>query len=315
MNFINLILHENYREDKTPEENKSREEMPRYMKPTEAYSRRASTTRPKSPEHWADDPELRKKYPHWYKDQDNNNESDNRTSPDSYGERRFSPDDRRSPERNDSGRYDTNSPTKRRSPESGSPTKYKSKYSSRFSPSRYGRQSPEPYDRYEDERRDQYNEEQDRVGDLRSSDDDKKTYEYGRSSSAESFQTVRIKKSDLDEIKRRYELQFKEKPSIQSSKARKVEEDDDKANIYKYSSHMRNTSNSDSQSSSADRKSADYRQPRSRSADSGGGGGGGDRNMDSWGRSKTQSRDKKQTRKKREDWKVLICSYVIVRTV
>ena len=82
MNFINLILHENYREDKTPEENKSPQEMPRYMKPTEAYSRRASTTRPKSPEHWADDPELRKKYPHWYKDQDNNNESDNRRSPD-----------------------------------------------------------------------------------------------------------------------------------------------------------------------------------------------------------------------------------------
>lgn len=144
---------------------------------------------------------------------------------------------------------------------------------------------------------------EDRYSDRRNSDKfeensepPRREYDYGRRSSTESFQTVKIRKSDLDEIRRRYDLKYKNRES-----AKLAADSDERSNIYKYSSNMRNMTGGGSRNSSepnsggADRSQSDHR--RSNSADS---------VRDSYGRqSKTQSSDSNKTvKRKKREWRV-----------
>ena len=167
-----------------------------------------------------------------------------------YQERR-SPErrtpERRSPERRSSERRSPD----RGSPERGFPDRRSRGRSS--SESRYQeRRSPDLYERRDD----------DRYGRPES---EKKSSEYGRRSSTESFQTVKIKKSDLDDIRRKYELRFKEKNQNTISEDNRMDsghreiESRDNSNIYKYSANMTNSTDSgrsiSTRSSSAERRS------------------------------------------------------------
>ena len=276
------------------------------MRTTEAYEKR--TSRSKSPD-------LREKYPHWYDDNDNQrddhqderNDSDRRRSPDrdnrglgfpSSYRRKSTDDDRESPNnyRGDSGenyqRYDgdrgrrspehqrysysndrRNSPEERRSPEDRNRRSagYRGRRSS------YGRHSPEDR-RSGDDRRQETPDRYSNSGRGRRSPE--QTHYKGRSSSADSFQTVKIKKSDLDEIRRKYDLRFKNKEGESSNNA--VESAKSKA--YQYSSNMRN---SGSEPSSSDGVSS----------------------------SGTRYRTKSKPRKKREEWKVTTQFYCEISIV
>ena len=130
--------------------------------------------------------------------------------------------DRRSPNR------DRRSPDRdRRSPERNlrsSPDQYR-RSPERNSSEYYRRKSPERVPTVD------YS----RLPERREETPKKEERRYGRSSSAESFQTVKIKKSDLNEIRRRYELKFKQKEDsnvIESAKSQ----------AYRYSSNLRNSS-------------------------------------------------------------------------
>ena len=263
--------------------------MPHYMQTTEAYSRRTNRS---------DSPDLREKYPQRYEDRE---EVRDRSSPD-YP-RKTSPEDyirrssgeRRTPDKNERRSPETRSPEKsvdryrggtsdeygrrssfgQRSPEKRSPEK---RYQERRSPER---RSPERryQERRSSERRspdrgvpdrkspgrrspDLYERRDDRYGRLES---EKKSSDYGRRSSNESFQTVKIKKSDLDEIRRKYELRFKEKnqneileDNRRDTGHREIDSRDN-SNIYKYSSNLTNSTDSgrstSTRSSSAERRS------------------------------------------------------------
>ena len=219
------------------------------MKPTEAYSRR--TSRSNSIHNESDSAELRKRYPHWYQENDRDDrerrDSDDRKSPEyrrkspsperDYSDRRESSRDRQSPEYGRKSHYPhrdyrEKSPSperdyrerresfERKSPEyrrksSSQERDYRDRRDSgdRKSPD-LRRRSPSPVRDYK-ERRDS--------GDRKSpeyrrksqsperdefrSDERKesaKKFDYGRRSSTESFQTIKIRKSDLDEIRRKY---------------------------------------------------------------------------------------------------------------
>ena len=76
---------------------------------------------------------------------------------------------------------------------------------------------------------------------------------------------MKIKKSDLDEIRRKYELRFKEKNQNEISEDNRMDtahqeiDSRDNSNIYKYSSNMTNSTDSgrsiSTRSSSAERSS------------------------------------------------------------
>merc|ERR1712130_756901 len=101
---------------RTPPTSDAKKTMPRYMKPTEAYSRR--TSRSNSIHNESDSAELRKRYPHWYQENDRDDrerrDSDDRKSPE-Y--RRKSP----SPERDYSDKRESRD---RQSPEYGRKSHY-----------------------------------------------------------------------------------------------------------------------------------------------------------------------------------------------
>ena len=63
-----------------------------------------------------------------------------------------------------------------------------------------------------------------------------------RRGSADSFQTVKIRRSDLDEIRNRYSLRFKDKEGAQKKEEEEEEEkvEDNKSNISKYSKYSSN---------------------------------------------------------------------------
>ena len=273
--------------------------MPHYMQTTEAHSRRSNRSdspdlREKYPKRYEDREEVKDRsspdYPR-------------KTSPEDYirrssGERR-TPDkyERRSPEtrspeksvdryrggtsdkygrRNSFGRRspEKRSPEsryqERRSPETRSPERrYQERRSSeRRSPDRGvpdrkspGRRSSES--RFQERRSpDLYERRDDRYGRLES---EKKSSDYGRRSSTESFQTVKIKKSDLDEIRRKYDLRYKEKNQNELSEDNRMDtghreiDSRDNSNIYKYSSNLTNSTDSgrsiSTGSSSAERRS------------------------------------------------------------
>lgn len=268
---------------------------PGYMRTTEAYSKRSSRSK---------SPDLRQKYPHWYEDDRDNERNDSargrspdqgdrygrQESPKKYGmgfpsrrrnsepreqysRDRFSPGakERFSPRRKSADResiYNQSLDRDRRSPERNQKSR------GRFSPDQYKR-SPERngsdyYRRRSPERvptgKDDYSR---RSPERREESPKKEERKYGRSSSAESFQTVKIKKSDLNEIRRKYELKLKQNV-IESAKSQ----------AYRYSSNMRNSS---------EPSSSDGKQSKPSTS--------------SFSRSKSESRDK--VRKKRE-WRVFI---------
>ena len=106
--------------------------------------------------------------------------------------------------------------------------------------------------------------------------------DYARRDSTGSYQTVKIKRSDLQEIRSKYSLRYKEKEPIQEA------EEEDKSKIYKYSSNMRNE------------KPRSPEKVRSSSA------GSSVHVRDSYGRSSTQSGGQARSRgrrSRREEWK------------
>ncbi len=213
-------------------------------------------------------------------DQDRNSFDNNgkRSPVRRYSERR-SPD-RRSPERRSPERR---SP-ERRSPDRRSPERRSPDRSSleRRSPDRRSPERRSPERRSPERRSADLNRQDHRYGRPES---EKKISDYGRRSSTESFQTVKIKKSDLDEIRRKYDLRFKEKNVIPEDNrmdtGNRQSDSRDNSNIYKYSSNM--TNSSDSGRSNATRSS---------SAD----------NL----RSKAQSSHRKSKPRKKAEWRVSI---------
>ena len=158
-----------------------------------------------------------------------------RNSADKYGRRSS---ERRSPERRT---------PKRRSPEIRSPE--------RRSPDR---RSPDINQRRDDR--------------FQRPESEQKSYDYGRRSSTESFQTVKIKRSDLEEIRRKYDLRFKDRNQNTMSEDNRMDsstrQSDSRDNFYKYSSNMRNSSGQSraTRSSSADKArvntQSSHRKPR-----------------------------------------------------
>ena len=257
---------------KQTSENKAgrRKTPPRYMKPTEAStSRKAVPTLPGTQD-------LRRKYPHWYGDKDSSPAGDENDF------NRFS-------ERIDNER---NSPSPERN--SMSPSR-KFSNNRQFSPEEtYARASPSsernPSGKYSYFNREESPEEENARqtppspsrGQIPSSWNN---YNFERRDSTGSYQTVKIRRSDLEEIRARYSLRYKDREPIPE----KVEEAEEKSNIYKYSSNMRNERP----------KSAE--KPRSSSA------GSSIIVRDSYGRSSTPTADKSRSRgrkSKREEWKV-----------
>ena len=214
--------------------------------PERRYSERRSPDRRsperRSPERWS--PERRSP----------ERRSPERGSPERWSLERRSPE-RRSPERRSPERRspERRSP-ERRSPERGSPDRRSPEKRSpkRRSPERRSPERRSPERRSADTHR---RRQDDRYGRPES---EKKISDYGRRSSTESFQTVKIKKSDLDEIRRKYDLRFKEKNqnTISEDTGNRQSESRDNSNIYKYSSNMTNSSDSGrsntTRSSSAD---------------------------------------------------------------
>ena len=292
---------------------------PRYMKPTEAATRKSVSSRSESAD-------LREKYPNWYENQENNSESgrtsDNQNSTDydykeiNYYDRTHSPErSTRSPSGNNEGRrydrkssldrkqrspsrkkYDYNddrksSPNNDYSPERNQRSPLRNKYDyndadssperKRRSPSgkkynyinykKYnyndGKSSPTPERKQRSPSRNRYN-----YNDRRTSPDDyhrKSSPERNhrspddyrvRRGSTDSYQTVKIRRSDLDEIRNRYSLKFKDREESQ-----KEEEETNKSNIYKYSSNMRRGKARSISAESSVQSRDNYGRPRSQS--------------------------------------------------
>ena len=268
INFVRLFSGE---QKSTPE--KIREEVPRYMKPTEAYSRKVSRS---------ESPERMDREPTWQQDQHVGDQRDDsrlrspspppgrygdRRSPDKYGDRVKSPDRQSSPDRkypdresspgrrysdgrsspattaqqyrdneydenrnsvkyrsNSAGkygrwslqgiqrqaspdRYDRDNYSRRRNSADGYNRHSAEKYGRRSTPEGHRRNSPERYDRNSPEKRRTPDQEKPvDTGDSRESDS-KDSY---RRNSTDSYQTVKIKRRDLEEIRRRYDLRYKE---------------------------------------------------------------------------------------------------------